>query len=224
MDLTLTELAGQLGSSLTSRQVGALVILAGIDQTGFRHTGRSGRPAPTYDSGAVTVAYEAEKQRTSRPFVNSDWIAHALLARNLIRAGTDTGAIWRPDGTRAETLGTGCYGWVRVGTCNTSAHRLIWIAADGEIPPGLQVNHVNKRRWDNRRANLELVTHRENMRHAHQGTYLTVDEATRQLAELGPPEEPDPWRELMRAPGGEPAMPPGTPIKSQVNRSRVRRH
>ncbi|HHA2946403.1 TPA: HNH endonuclease signature motif containing protein [Stenotrophomonas maltophilia] len=47
------------------------------------------------------------------------------------------------------------------------AHRVVWEAAVGPIPLGLQVNHKNGVKTDNRLCNLELVTPSENLRHAH---------------------------------------------------------
>lgn len=44
------------------------------------------------------------------------------------------------------------------------AHRLIWIYVNGQIPDGLQVDHINGVRSDNRLANLRLVTNAENCR------------------------------------------------------------
>jgi hypothetical protein len=49
------------------------------------------------------------------------------------------------------------------------AHRVIWEAANGPIlDPLLEINHINGVKADNRIANLELVTARENM--LHRGT------------------------------------------------------
>ena len=47
------------------------------------------------------------------------------------------------------------------------AHRFIWEAVHGPIPDGLFINHINGNKRDNRLANLELVTHAENIRHAY---------------------------------------------------------
>lgn len=44
-------------------------------------------------------------------------------------------------------------------------HRLVWEAFVGLIPEGLEVNHKNGVRGDNRLENLELVTRSENMLH-----------------------------------------------------------
>ena len=41
-------------------------------------------------------------------------------------------------------------------------HRLVWIAFNGTIPEGLQVNHINEVKTDNRLSNLNLMTAKEN--------------------------------------------------------------
>lgn len=48
------------------------------------------------------------------------------------------------------------------------AHRLVWQAKNGDIPPGMTVNHRNGIRDDNRPKNLELGTSSDQMRHAHE--------------------------------------------------------
>ena len=50
---------------------------------------------------------------------------------------------------------------------NKSVHRAVWEAFNGPIPDRLEVNHKNLKRDDNRLENLELLTHRENVNHAH---------------------------------------------------------
>jgi hypothetical protein len=44
-------------------------------------------------------------------------------------------------------------------------HRVVWAAFNGEIPSGVEINHKNGVRDDNRLENLELVTRSENMLH-----------------------------------------------------------
>lgn len=41
-------------------------------------------------------------------------------------------------------------------------HRLVWSAFNGSIPEGLQVNHINEIKSDNRLENLNLMTAKEN--------------------------------------------------------------
>ena len=42
-------------------------------------------------------------------------------------------------------------------------HRLVWIAFNGHIPEGYEINHLNEVKSNNRLENLNLVTHKENI-------------------------------------------------------------
>lgn len=42
-------------------------------------------------------------------------------------------------------------------------HRLVWGAFNGPIPEGMQINHLNEDKTDNRLENLSLVTPKENV-------------------------------------------------------------
>ena len=44
------------------------------------------------------------------------------------------------------------------------SHRVIWELVNGPIPEGLEVDHINHNRSDNRIANLRLVTRTDNNR------------------------------------------------------------
>lgn len=44
----------------------------------------------------------------------------------------------------------------------SGVHRLVWIAFNGPIPEGMQINHLNEIKSDNRLENLSLCTAMEN--------------------------------------------------------------
>lgn len=45
------------------------------------------------------------------------------------------------------------------------AHRLVWVSIHGRIPDGMEINHKNGKKDDNRPENMELVSPRSNVRH-----------------------------------------------------------
>lgn len=45
-----------------------------------------------------------------------------------------------------------------------SIHRLVWTVVNGEIPEGMEINHIDENTSNNSITNLSLVTHKENMR------------------------------------------------------------
>jgi hypothetical protein len=58
----------------------------------------------------------------------------------------------------------------KLGLC----HRLVWETFNGKIPDGLQINHIDLNKTNNRLDNLELATSSENQIHAHKnGAYKT---------------------------------------------------
>lgn len=66
---------------------------------------------------------------------------------------------------RGKPIGKPCAdGYVRI--AGHYAHRAIWEAVFGPIPAGMEINHINGNRADNRLHNLEVVTRRENISHA----------------------------------------------------------
>ena len=60
-------------------------------------------------------------------------------------------------------------GYYLIGLCKNSivkwylVHRLVYEAFNGQIPEGLQVNHINEIKSDNRLSNLNLMTCKENV-------------------------------------------------------------
>ena len=107
-------------------------------------------------------------------------IIDAISARLVdVRPG---GEVWRvatrsrtgrviplPTARRADPIdpSTG-YRRVRLGKYRSAvAHRIVWIATHGPIAPGLEINHRNRDKADNRIDNLEAITHLQNVRHAY---------------------------------------------------------
>lgn len=106
----------------------------------------------------------------------------------------DTGLVLRPVGSRDSN------GYVRIdrryaGEPAVAAHRVVWEAVHGPIPPGMVINHRNGVKDDNRIENLEVVTPQGNALHAfaaglrsnrgerHPGARLT-DDAVRDIRRL----------------------------------------
>lgn len=83
----------------------------------------------------------------------------------------------------------GCYimssyvnnnGYVQIRPDNTRylLHRAMWIAFKGDIPSGYEINHKDGNKLNNMIYNLELVTHSENLQHAHDtGLYNKANNA-----------------------------------------------
>ena len=79
------------------------------------------------------------------------WIAKSSPNANRVKIG-------------AEAFRYDEYGYKRL-TVNkklTSCHRIIWEMHNGSIPKGLEVDHINRVKDDNRIENLRLVTRSEN--------------------------------------------------------------
>lgn len=76
-------------------------------------------------------------------------------------------------GKRAGSLNSDGYEVIRVGGNQFRTNRLVWELYHGPIPEGMQIDHINGDRRDNRAANLRAVTATENnrnMRLSHRNT------------------------------------------------------
>lgn len=106
------------------------------------------------------------------------------LALHFVRDGTfdidGEGRIWRRrvngrpiEARRAEVVDSKGYLRVVMGipgrrkTCHVQGHRLVWEYSVGPIPEGMQVNHKDLDKQNNRLDNLELVDASGNIRHSY---------------------------------------------------------
>lgn len=94
-------------------------------------------------------------------------------------------------GRAGQVVGTECSdGYVRLGRRGRDlpagyqyAHRVIWEAVTGPIPEGLEIDHLNGRKADNRISNLEAVSRSVNVRRAVANGLVPLGDA-RQDAKL----------------------------------------
>lgn len=75
----------------------------------------------------------------------------------------------------------GNYRLISIDNREYSIHRLVMLAFVGPCPRGIEVNHKNRKRYDNRFSNLEYVTHRENIQHARS---LGIKQPTGKLVKI----------------------------------------
>ena len=86
-----------------------------------------------------------------------------LVARTMTY-GTAPRPRWKPVAQRIKRDGYVTYHLCRNGTRKDArAHRLVWEAFNGPIAHGLEINHKNGIKTDNRLVNLEVVSRSENV-------------------------------------------------------------
>ena len=82
----------------------------------------------------------------------------------------ETGQVWSYTTNRFLKCSKQKGGYINVILCDDeknkvrfSLHRLIWTVVNGEIPKGLQINHIDENKYNNSISNLSLVTPSENV-------------------------------------------------------------
>ena len=119
----------------------------------------------------------------------SDEVAAIALANGDIIVDFDTGKVYGtrgPGGMKLENpreLGTKHpSGYIHIHLSaggqkrQVRAHRIVWMAANGAIPDGMVIDHINNVKSDNRLSNLQLMTPEDNSHKAKDdGLYLSGD-------------------------------------------------
>lgn len=103
-------------------------------------------PVPDYEA-IYSVSNLGKLKRTATP---TGIPRNRLIAPHVKRHGYADYWLWK-DGLKT-----------RIG-----AHRLVWLAFRGPIPPDLVINHKNGDKLDNRLSNLELATRSWNAAHSY---------------------------------------------------------
>ena len=83
-----------------------------------------------------------------------------------------TGLPWSTKNNRHGTDGKlkrltcKCRGYYTVGINGKTKyyHRLVWEYFNGPIPTGMDIDHINNKRDDNRISNLQILSHKDNCR------------------------------------------------------------
>lgn len=98
---------------------------------------------------------------SNRNYLVSD---HGRVMRITPAKGTEPGRVLKPGRTKD--------GYMKVELFDNGSprsryvHRLVVEAFIGDIPSGLEVNHISGQKLDNRISNLEVVSHAMNVKHA----------------------------------------------------------
>lgn len=84
------------------------------------------------------------------------------LSSGLSRYDEGTGAFTNNKGNEEGHVGKNGYVYLSLDGKLVLAHRLVFFLENGEWPEE-DVDHINGIRWDNRRANLRLVSRKQNL-------------------------------------------------------------
>ena len=90
-----------------------------------------------------------------------------------------------PKGAVAGTVGKQGYVAIRIQGKDYRRGRLVWMWHNNELPEGRHIDHINRKRDDDRIENLRVVTHGENQQNKEGKGYTYYAETGKYKARLG---------------------------------------
>ncbi|MHB9331899.1 HNH endonuclease signature motif containing protein [Phytobacter ursingii] len=109
------------------------------------------------------MALHTDRSILSDNFLYDEMSGRLLHAKNKM---SSNGKLCAKKGDLADTYMCNRYRKVTITICGVQrqllAHRVIWILFHGDIPDGMQVDHMDGNRINNNISNLRLVTNQEN--------------------------------------------------------------
>lgn len=90
------------------------------------------------------------------------------LLNEIFKYDPETGVLERTGNTYGRKASDNVPGYRQVNICGRphKVHRIVWLMLYGHIPKGMRIDHINGDASDNRRVNLRLATHAENIRNS----------------------------------------------------------
>lgn len=93
---------------------------------------------------------------------------YSFIENNLhkINYNIDEGIIFTPKGTNGTVCSSTGYLRVKINKKVLQVHQILSVIYYGKKCIGMQINHINGNKLDNRKENLELLTREQNIKHA----------------------------------------------------------